>query len=35
VFDFTLDAAQMAAITSLGRPDGRLWGADPLTNEEL
>ncbi|MCA0293947.1 MAG: aldo/keto reductase [Actinobacteria bacterium] len=35
VFDFELDDEQMAAITALGRTDGRLWGADPLTNEEL
>jgi diketogulonate reductase-like aldo/keto reductase len=35
VFDFQLDPAEMAAITALGRPDGRLWGADPLTNEEF
>ncbi|MDQ4212671.1 aldo/keto reductase [Microbacterium sp. ASV81] len=26
---------EIAAITALGRRDGRLWGADPLTHEEL
>ncbi len=35
VFDFELDRAEVAAITALGQPGGRLWGADPLTNEEL
>ena len=35
VFDFTLTEAEMAAITGLGRPDGRLWGGDPETNEEM
>ncbi|MFL6179617.1 MAG: aldo/keto reductase, partial [Actinomycetes bacterium] len=35
VFDFTLDDAEVAAITALGRPNGRLWGGDPDTNEEL
>ncbi len=35
VFDFALTEAEMAAITSLGRPDGRLWGGDPDTNEEM
>jgi diketogulonate reductase-like aldo/keto reductase len=35
VFDFELEAAEVAAITALGREQGRLWGADPLTNEEL
>lgn len=35
IFDFVLTEAEMAAITALGRPDGRLWGGDPLTNEEL
>lgn len=35
VFDFELDAAQMAAITALGRSDGRLFNADPATHEEL
>jgi 2,5-diketo-D-gluconate reductase A len=35
VFDFELTEAEMEAITTLGRPDGRLWGGDPETNEEL
>lgn len=35
VFDFTLDDDQVAAITALGRPDGRLFGADPATHEEF
>jgi len=30
----TLDAAEVEAITALGRPDGRLFGADPATHEE-
>ena len=32
--DVVLDAAEVAAITALGRPDGRLFGADPRTHEE-
>ena len=35
VFDFELDATQMAAITALGRSDGRIFNADPATHEEL
>lgn len=35
VFDFELDAGQLAAITALGRPAGRLSGADPATHEEF
>ncbi len=35
VFDFSLTEAELAAITDLGRPDGRLWGGDPNTNEEM
>lgn len=35
VFRFSLTEAEMAAITGMGRPDGRLWGGDPLTNEEM
>ena len=27
--------AQMAAITALGRPDGRLFGGDPDSHEEM
>lgn len=30
-----LGAEEVAAITALGRPDGRLWGADPATHEEF
>jgi 2,5-diketo-D-gluconate reductase A len=35
VFGFELSADEMAAITALGRPDGRLFGADPNTHEEM
>ncbi|WP_235890621.1 aldo/keto reductase [Martelella alba] len=35
VFDFTLDDADLAAITALGRPDGRLQGQDPASYEEF
>lgn len=35
VFDFSLDPSQVAAITALGRPDGRLFGADPASHEEF
>lgn len=35
VFDFALEEDEVAAISALGRPDGRLWGADPATNEEF
>lgn len=34
VFSFELTEAEMAAITALGRPDGRLFGGDPETHEE-
>lgn len=34
VFGFTLTDAEMAAITALGRPDGRLFGGDPDVHEE-
>jgi len=34
VFGFELDEDEMAAITALGRPDGRLFGGDPDTHEE-
>jgi len=30
-----LDAAEVEAITALGRPDGRLFDADPATHEEM
>lgn len=32
---FTLDPPEVGAITALGRPDGRLWGGDPDTHEEM
>lgn len=35
IFGFELSEAEMAAITALGRPDGRLWGGDPETHEEM
>ena len=35
VFDFALTESEVDAITALGRPDGRLWGGDPETNEEM
>ena len=35
VFGFELDESEMAAITGLGRPDGRLFGGDPDTHEEM
>ncbi|GAA2246046.1 aldo/keto reductase [Rarobacter faecitabidus] len=35
LFDFTLSEGDMAAITSLGRPDGRLAGQDPAEYEEF
>ena len=35
VFDFSLTEGEVAAISALGRPDGRLWGGDPDTNEEF
>mgnify|MGYP001323188995 CR=1 FL=1 len=31
----TLDPAEVAAITALGRPDGRLFDADPASHEEM
>ena len=34
VFGFSLDAEEMAAITGLGRRDGRLFGGDPDSHEE-
>ena len=30
-----LSPDEVAAITALGAPDGRLWGADPATHEEF
>lgn len=35
VFGFELDDSEMAALTALGRPDGRLFGGDPETHEEM
>jgi 2,5-diketo-D-gluconate reductase A len=35
VFNFELSNDEVAAITALGRPDGRLFGGDPETHEEL
>ena len=35
VFGFELDDDEVAAITALGRPDGRLFGGDPETHEEM
>jgi diketogulonate reductase-like aldo/keto reductase len=35
VFDFSLTADEVDAITALGRPDGRLFGGDPDTHEEM
>jgi diketogulonate reductase-like aldo/keto reductase len=35
VFGFELDDDEMAAITALGRPDGRLFAGDPDTHEEM
>jgi len=34
VFGFELSEDEMAAISALGRPDGRLFGGDPDTHEE-
>ncbi|MGH3306898.1 MAG: aldo/keto reductase [Nocardioides sp.] len=35
VFGFELDEAEMEAITALGRSDGRLFGGDPDSHEEM
>jgi diketogulonate reductase-like aldo/keto reductase len=35
VFDFELTDDEVAAISALGRPDGRLFGGDPETHEEM
>lgn len=35
ILDFALDEAQMSAISSLTRPDGRIFDADPATHEEF
>ena len=34
VFGFELSGDEVAAITALGRPDGRLFDGDPETHEE-
>lgn len=35
IFDFELTGQQIADITALGRPDGRILGLDPATHEEF
>jgi diketogulonate reductase-like aldo/keto reductase len=35
VLGFELTPQEMAAISALGRPDGRLFGGDPDTHEEM
>lgn len=35
LFGFELSEDEMAAITALGRPDGRLFGGDPDAHEEM
>lgn len=35
IFDFELSEAEMKVISGLGREDGRLWGQDPATYEEM
>jgi 2,5-diketo-D-gluconate reductase A len=35
VFGFELKDSEVEAITALGRPDGRLFGGDPDTHEEM
>ena len=35
IFGFELDDAEMGAISALGREDGRLFGGDPDTHEEM
>lgn len=35
VFDFSLDAEEVAAISALTQPDGRLFDGDPNTHEEM
>ena len=35
VLGFDLSEAEVDAITALGRPDGRLFGADPVSHEEM
>lgn len=35
IFDFELQQAEIDAITALGKPDGRMKGADPRTHQEF
>jgi 2,5-diketo-D-gluconate reductase A len=35
VFGFELTDDEMSAISALSRPDGRLFGGDPDTHEEM
>jgi diketogulonate reductase-like aldo/keto reductase len=35
IFGFELTDDEVAAISALGRPDGRLFGGDPLVHEEM
>ncbi|GAB79099.1 Aldo/keto reductase [Austwickia chelonae] len=35
LFNFELSAEEIVTITGLGRPDGRQWGYDPDTHEEM
>ena len=35
VFGFTLSHAEMAALATLARPDGRLFDGDPDRHEEM
>jgi diketogulonate reductase-like aldo/keto reductase len=35
IFDFELSEAEMTTIAGMTRPDGRLFGMDPATHEEL
>ena len=35
IFDFELTGDEMASITGLGRPDGRIRGQDPAVYEEF
>ncbi|CAN5788358.1 aldo/keto reductase [soil metagenome] len=35
LFGFELSDEEMAAVSALGRPDGRLFGGDPDTHEEM
>jgi 2,5-diketo-D-gluconate reductase A len=35
VFGFELTDAEMAAVSGLAEPDGRLFGGDPDTHEEM